>query len=1545
MPLDIRPNDRPLELRLVDGRPYILRPGAQGQIEGRLDTASLTLVLQLPGARLERRGLDLIIDLGNGTVLVVKGHFVGDENPPPEGVFAEAAMLANDEEAVAEEVLFGSAGDDVSLGDGGVPGSPPLQSAAGAGDPAQLAALSPVGTSPTPVPPSSFATSDPDEGDEEDVPPAPLPPVTEVPDAPPPSPPPSAPPPPVTPPVNSDPIQQPPGSGGPDTPPNTPPNTPPGPPPGDNVTGTPGGDTIVGGDGPDTIEGGDGDDEITGGPGDDEITGGNGNDVISGGTGNDVISGDAGNDTLHGDDGDDWIGGGDGNDVISGGAGNDVISGDAGEDTIDGGTGDDWVEGGAGNDVISGGAGSDTLYGGLGDDVVDGGEGDDQLAGDAGNDTLYGGDGDDALGGGDGDDQLYGGNGNDTLNGGAGDDTLAGGVGADLFDVIVGDAGHKTILDYNYADGDRLRAVDGSMTPLTGAAHKAAVDTLLATLAGTQLDANGIPPDGRYEFQGAGSIGYRDFGYADYRVRLTRVDGGTSAVEGTDTQLRIEVTRVGANLPADGGTISWSGSASGGGDTSALPTTFSMAAGETSWSQLVTLTNDTTPEDLEALTAAIGGMQHGGALGSAGSSTLPITDDDRTELFVSDYQFIDGGGSRVVIINASRNVDVDTPVTIDLRQFGQYIGPVGWTSYSGNGTPDEFNAYNATATMIAGTNQVAITLAPRDHSVINSGAFERHEALEIRVTSSNPDVVAREESSYLSLRGHDYTWQYDPAVSWAARANRVAQLADGSYLAEVKYGTGDVFTSTVHLDATGRPLTDIPSWRNATTYIDPSGNVVTTGADLDGIRINYIYNPATRELLATVGDAPSGLTPLTWTRDVTFEEWIFDGWMPGWDPNAPGAAYNTNFTSTRTWETHLGNAGNDTITGSDTAHDLVQAGDGDDLVSTGAGMDMVIAGRGADSVNAGAGDDSVAGGAGNDTIDGGDGWDWLDGDQGRDIIHAGAGNDTVVGIDDGDTVTGGDGDDVFVVAATGAGSRITAHINGGSGFDTLELRVNGQVSLDNGGGSGIQGIERIRIDGHAGIAGTEGNLTGLVIDAGFLASAQVNGPLQIIGNTPPMSGSQDTIVLRGANIANGGPSGESYRYGSNPDSVIAFNSWSVGGETVQILNGVNVIVTMTHSDPAAAALAFSPDRAALEATLSQPTPADMLAPLSGAQLVAMEGTTYFQDGRWQLGENQTLTYAIYGDISESYRAVVAEAFARMSEASGVIYREVTVAEAGSDAFANRADHAIHINDALLERMIGADAVQAYGMAFGTNAADNDALMRAAGIDPARAPSIDGDLVLREDLMSAGHDTAVTTIMQELGHATGLHQISDQARADLIGTSADHLAEVTVMAEEDNIESGAAPLDLADAEKALLKEALGLIDSKAEPATEPSSPSLPNETVDGEQDTASSMPADAAGEDDPLESGETAAGDREVTAGNSVAVAADREDQGENDEAPQLAAADLDEEDLASIALFLDDVEAEEAAVAALDGPEPPPPAPQTQPAPPAPEPEPVPQVV
>jgi Ca2+-binding RTX toxin-like protein len=209
---------------------------------------------------------------------------------------------------------------------------------------------------------------------------------------------------------------------------------------------------------------------------------------IVGGPASDVLAGSSGYDTITGGEGDDVITGGGAN-----APGGNFLRGEGGNDSILGGSGFDDINGNTGRDTASGGAGNDWVVGGQDDDLLSGDGGDDRVYGNIGIDTCLGGAGADVLRGGQGDDVLIGGDGNDFLSGDRGNDALTGGAGADTFNFFAG-SGLDMVLDYNYAEGDRVRIEGGASYTVSQIGANTLVDLGngdVMTLVGVQ--ANTLP--------------------------------------------------------------------------------------------------------------------------------------------------------------------------------------------------------------------------------------------------------------------------------------------------------------------------------------------------------------------------------------------------------------------------------------------------------------------------------------------------------------------------------------------------------------------------------------------------------------------------------------------------------------------------------------------------------------------------------------------------------------------------------------------------------------------------------------------------------------------------------------------------------------------------------------------------------------------------------------------------------------------------------------------------------------------------------------------
>lgn len=191
-------------------------------------------------------------------------------------------------------------------------------------------------------------------------------------------------------------------------------------------------------------------------------------------------------------------------------------------------------------------------------------------------------------------------------------------------------------------------------------------------------------------------------------------------------------------------------------------------------------------------------------------------------------------------------------------------------------------------------------------------------------------------------------------------------------------------------------------------------------------------------------------------------------------------------------DTVFGNGGNDTLKGN-TGNDSLDGGSGNDKLYGGTGNDTIVGGIGNDSLSGdgdndsldgGTGNDTLSGGTGNDTLVGGTGNDSLKGDAGDDALDGGIGKDTLSGGDGNDTLLGGDSNDSL------SGGNGNDSMDGGLGNDTL-TGGNGDDSLLGGDGNdGLKGdagndvlsgaVGNDRLDGGKGndtLAGSTGNDT------------------------------------------------------------------------------------------------------------------------------------------------------------------------------------------------------------------------------------------------------------------------------------------------------------------------------------------------------------------------------------------------------------------------------------------------------------------------------------
>ncbi|MFC2950945.1 calcium-binding protein [Marinicaulis aureus] len=212
----------------------------------------------------------------------------------------------------------------------------------------------------------------------------------------------------------------------------------------------------------------------------------------------------------------------------------------------------------------------------------------------------------------------------------------------------------------------------------------------------------------------------------------------------------------------------------------------------------------------------------------------------------------------------------------------------------------------------------------------------------------------------------------------------------------------------------------------------------------------------------------------------------------------------------------LGNAGNDTIRGGDSA----------DTLSGGAGFDLIFGNNGDDYIDGGSENDDLRGSAGNDTILGGFGRDVIRGNSGDDDIRGGAGGDTLAGGLDNDEIRGASGDDAM---------------KGEAGNDLISSGIDDDLAKGNEGADTLLGG-----DGNDSLQGNPGD-DELYGQAG-------NDDLRGGNDNDTLDGGSGNDTLRG----NSGDDVFVYAPGADDDLIIGFEGGAGAGDVIDlsVYNGV-----------------------------------------------------------------------------------------------------------------------------------------------------------------------------------------------------------------------------------------------------------------------------------------------------------------------------------------------------------------------------------------------------
>ena len=253
-----------------------------------------------------------------------------------------------------------------------------------------------------------------------------------------------------------------------------------------------------------------------------------------------------------------------------------------------------------------------------------------------------------------------------------------------------------------------------------------------------------------------------------------------------------------------------------------------------------------------------------------------------------------------------------------------------------------------------------------------------------------------------------------------------------------------------------------------------------------------------------------------------------------------------------------GGSGNDFIEGF-AGNDRILGGAGDDRLIGDDGNDNMIGGAGDDFIAGGAGDDRIAGSAGADVLDGGAGTDFLDYERegGRVQINASAGVavdgtgaidrisnfEILVGSRFADSILGSGRDEVLVARAGG-----NDNVDGGGGYDTLNLFVPTASEIDLGAGTFSYGI----------YAGTVRNIEHLISGSG--GDGIQGGSVDEFINS---NGGDDFVQAGGGNDRVDGAAGDDYLFGQLGNDTLVGGP---GADTLQGDEGDDTLIGQVDDD-------------------------------------------------------------------------------------------------------------------------------------------------------------------------------------------------------------------------------------------------------------------------------------------------------------------------------------------------------------------------------------------
>ena len=826
----------------------------------------------------------------------------------------------------------------------------------------------------------------------------------------------------------------------------------------DTVDGGSGNDELQGDEGADALAGGNGADQLWGDAGDDILAGGAGSDVLMGGDGADTLDGGAGDDQLYGGAGVDvFVLRNDGSsDRIVDATGTDRVlfadllspnalrlswqPGDA-EVRVGFGGGElrlavsayremsgfataagafssaQMVRATDGDDEVLLAASDDDFSAGAGADAVLAGDGNDTLRGESGNDSLQGEGGNDFMDGGAADDSLWGGAGNDTLTGGAGSDTLEAGAGADTVLFGIGDG--RDVLRANTSETDQLLIGTGVTPESLRFRSYGGSDLFVELPSGDTLQVQGYfaaaeSPALEIRFTDAPGVSW------DRTAILTRGFGagtaGNDTLEGfggavvLDGDAGNDLVLGGAgNDTLRGGTGNDTLQGAGGDDLAEGGAGLDALHGSSGADTLAGGADSDLLEGDEGNDQLTGGTAADTLRGGAGADTYLYNRGDGQDLVVELDAQTTGGAS------------------VDVLRFGAGIAPAelvtGLELRNPTGALGSVNFFEQNVDVLYRIGDGSVRLqGPADpwlfDSTIDEIRFEdspatvlrwSDTAAALRIADAGSDLLegGSAADSLNGQGGDDILWGADGNDALLGGAGRDSLLG-GAGADTLDGGAGDDFLRGGDDPNPNVGLVDHYVWGRGyghdTVWARPDRLFWTENGLPFPADILDLNGAVWGDLRAErTGDSLSLFLPNTTDR-LTVLDYFSSGHQQLRIHDSSGTEYRLDAVERKLVETLIlaqVTAGDDSITGSDTLGDAIDAATGNDTVNGMGGDDTLLGADGNDLLFGGSGADTLAGGAGNDVLDGGAGNDALAGGAGSDDYRfgTGSGNDRILDAD------------------------------------------------------------------------------------------------------------------------------------------------------------------------------------------------------------------------------------------------------------------------------------------------------------------------------------------------------------------------------------------------------------------------------------------------------------------------------------------------------------------------------------------------------------------